>query len=533
MKGWTVRRPGNVVRAIAGDSLVARLGGARLARRFGGGRRRPSPDGRATVNRVMADNLELLATVLETADIPYFVVPTESPHRYRVGVPETFRSRTFQALRALEDPSVRVRLDAESGAKTVVPAMGPLRPALRRKAMRAPAWRVYRPVDNGTWVLGHGQGCEVEFWPFDQAVPERLWNRRWNKRGHVLSRDTATTAELTVGGRTYPTGEVFVAGPHVDEVTFPVDLVYTWVDGDDPDWVAGKNAVLDRLDLTEHTADANDPSRYRDHDELRYSLRSVAEYADFVRHIFIVTDGQVPSWLDTNHERVTVVDHTEIFPSPDYLPTFNSHAIESCLHRIPGLAEHYLYLNDDFFFGRRVTPAHFFHGNGMTKFFLSPALIGGGDPSNTERSVDAAATNTRRLIYERFGRVVSQKLKHAPYPQRRSVLYEMEDLWREEFAGTAASQIRGPQDVPVPSSLFHYYAYITGRGVPGNISSSYVSLGDRGLGRRLRALRRRERFDVLCVNDSSGADPDGRHARRTAFERFMASYWPAKSPFER
>lgn len=481
----------------------------------------------------MADNLELVATAFDAADIPYFVVPSDSRHCYRVGVPESFRSRTLQALRTLDDPSVQVHLDADGASTTLAPAVHALRPATRRKAMRAPLWRIYRPVDDGTRILGRRHGCEVEFWQFDRAVPERLWNRKWNKKGHAVSRDSATSHEITVRDRTYPTADVFVSGPHVDEVTFPIDVVYTWVDGDDPDWVAGKNRALGRVDLDERTADAHDPSRFRNHDELRYSLRSVAAYADFVRHVFIVTDGQVPSWLNVDHDRITVVDHTDIFPSHSYLPTFNSHAIECCLHRIQGLAEHYLYLNDDFFFGRRVTPRQFFHGNGMTKFFLSRALIGGGDPSNTQQSVDAAATNTRRLIYEHFGRVVSQKLKHTPYPQRRSVLYEMEDLWREEFERTAASPIRGPQDVPVPSSLFHYYAYLTGRGVPGNITSRYVSLGDRGLQRRLRGLRRKEDFDVLCVNDATEDDSDDRRTRRGALERFMTSYWPVKSPFER
>lgn len=321
--------------------------------------------------------------------------------------------------------------------------------------------------------------------------------------------------------------------PGFDEVTFPVDVVYTWVDGNDPDWLAGKNEALRQCGADDHAADAHDPSRYQHHDELRYSLRSVATYADFVRHVFVVTNGQVPPWLDRDHDGVTVVDHADIFGDPDCLPTFNSHAIESRLHHIKGLAEHYLYLNDDFFFGRPVTPEQFFHSNGMTKYFLSSALMGAGDEPGTARSVDAAALNTRRLVYERFGRVVSQKFKHAPYPQRRSVLYEMEEVLAEEFARTAASQVRGPHDVPVPSSLFHYYAYLTGRAAPGTISSRYVPLGHERLGRRLRALKRQQGFDVLCVNDTADAPATNLERRRRVLRAFMDSSWPTKSPFER
>ena len=82
-----------------------------------------------------------------------------------------------------------------------------------------------------------------------------------------------------------------------------------------------------------------------------------------------MTDGQVTEWLDRDADGLTVVDHTEIFGPGDALPTFNSHAIESRLHHIDGLAEHYLYLNDDVFFGRRVTPDQFFSPSGQSKFF--------------------------------------------------------------------------------------------------------------------------------------------------------------------
>lgn len=324
-----------------------------------------------------------------------------------------------------------------------------------------------------------------------------------------------------------------VDAPRVDEVAFPVDLVYTWVDGDDPEWAAAKDQVLRELDINGRAADAHHPARYRSHDELRYSLRSVAQHADFVRHVFVVTAGQVPEWLNVDHERLTVVDHRDIFPSRAHLPTFNSHAIESCLHHIEGLAEHYLYMNDDFFFARAVAPEQFFHANGMTKFFLSHAVVGDGDPSRATRSVDAAAANTRRVIHERFGRLVTRKIKHAPYPQRRSVLYEMEAALADLFERTAASRIRGAEDVAVPSSLFHYYAFLTGRAVPGRITSRYVALDEKRLARRLRRLRRRDDFDVVCVNDSLVGDGADRQRRSARLAQFMDSRWSTKGPFER
>lgn len=50
-------------------------------------------------------------------------------------------------------------------------------------------------------------------------------------------------------------------------------------------------------------------SRFEDNEELRYSLRSIERHAPWVRNIFIVTNGQIPSWLNLDNPRVTIVTH--------------------------------------------------------------------------------------------------------------------------------------------------------------------------------------------------------------------------------
>ena len=48
-----------------------------------------------------------------------------------------------------------------------------------------------------------------------------------------------------------------------------------------------------------------------------------------------------------DNDYVTLITHEDIFPNKSHLPTFSSVAIESHLHRIPGLSEDFLYFNDD------------------------------------------------------------------------------------------------------------------------------------------------------------------------------------------
>ncbi|XP_068573448.1 N-acetylglucosamine-1-phosphotransferase subunits alpha/beta [Cebidichthys violaceus] len=114
-------------------------------------------------------------------------------------------------------------------------------------------------------------------------------------------------------------------------------------------------------------------SRFEDNEELRYSLRSVERHAPWVRHIFIVTNGQIPSWLNLDNPRVTVVPHQDIFQNISHLPTFSSPSIETHIHRIPGLSQKFIYLNDDVMFGKDVWPDDFYsHSKGQKVYLTWP-----------------------------------------------------------------------------------------------------------------------------------------------------------------
>ncbi|KAM6436565.1 N-acetylglucosamine-1-phosphotransferase subunits alpha/beta isoform 2-T2 [Liasis olivaceus] len=115
------------------------------------------------------------------------------------------------------------------------------------------------------------------------------------------------------------------------------------------------------------------PSRFEDNEELRYSLRSIERHAPWVRHIFIVTNGQIPSWLNLDNPRVTIVTHQDIFQNLSHLPTFSSPAIESHIHRIRGLSQKFIYLNDDVMFGKDVWPDDFYsHSKGQKVYLTWP-----------------------------------------------------------------------------------------------------------------------------------------------------------------
>ena len=53
-----------------------------------------------------------------------------------------------------------------------------------------------------------------------------------------------------------------------------IDLVYLWVNGNDPKWLAKRNACVGGFT----TAEGNCKGRYVDNDELKFSLRSIEKY---------------------------------------------------------------------------------------------------------------------------------------------------------------------------------------------------------------------------------------------------------------
>ncbi|GGJ41670.1 exopolysaccharide phosphotransferase [Streptomyces brasiliensis] len=498
-----------------------------------------------------AANLGLVVAALEQEGIAYFLVPT-SRTRHTVGVNAVDRERFLTALETQNSGKAVFIGRPLPGGTLKNPALfldGVLPAALRT----APTLRIGENHlgPSGQLLAGPELACDVEFWEdgaqllASEKGPQRLAKvqpqasedifaeslvaPRNNGVTDVLPASEQKPATIRVGERELPTFVPFTL-PTVNDVTFPVDVVYTWVDGEEPEMRA-KRARYHERGTAEILDKETSASRYTSHDELKYSLRSLAMYADFVRHIYLVTDGQKPHWLDDRAPGITVVDHRDIFP-PDVLPVFNSHAIETRLHHIPGLSEHYLYFNDDVFVGRRVTAEHFFHGSGLMKVPVSPLKIGVGKPHAEETATNSASKNVRRLLLEKFGRMTTQNFMHTPLPQQRGTLLALEELFAQDVRRTTASRFRSPQDIAMTAPLLYQYALMTGQGVPGSFRFRYVNISRPDAEQRLADLRRTRRFDFFCLNDVD-VSPEERELVGVRMGEFLEDYFPFPSPFEK
>ena len=132
-----------------------------------------------------------------------------------------------------------------------------------------------------------------------------------------------------------------------------IDIVYTWVESNE-DFEKEKAEWLKKYGME----NINTKYLYSDHQELKYSIMSLKRYFPYYRYIYIVVkDGQYPKYIEKDN-RIKIINHSEIIPK-EYLPTFNSCAIEAYLHRIPNLSEYYLYLNDDLIFLKKINVDYF------------------------------------------------------------------------------------------------------------------------------------------------------------------------------
>jgi len=509
---------------------------------------RVHPDPRPVA--VRTTNLRTLTTLLDEAGIPHFVVPAFNDRGTAIAVSEDHRGKVSKAILG-------------ASPRPLVTQVAPKPPVLRssvdpqstqgRQALAgASVLKTWWPLTDSTRsiVFGPSYAVDLEFWKTDTwregvythsemddaARQNRLVAPRANRVARVVEAgrtrvtdDLGTLSRLTGG---VALGVPVVAHPDLvqptpDQVTFPIDVVYTWVDGTDAEWRRRRDAASGADGHREAASDA----RFMSRDELRYSLRSLYANAPWVNNVFIVTDGQRPRWL-VDAPGVTVVDHREIFRDPTMLPVFNSHAIEANIHRIPGLSEHFVYFNDDMFIGRPVTPNVFFHPNGIAKHFPSQSRVPFSQDSTWDTPVDAATKNVRRLMLQTFGVAISQVMEHAPYALRRSVLEEMEERFPEDFAVTSASKTRSPGDLNIASNFAHHFGFQVGKAVPATMSFAYAGVSARDLKARLdRLLARRDR-DAFCLNDSF-SEPEDVEAQLAVITPFLEAYFPVASPWEK
>lgn len=327
----------------------------------------------------------------------------------------------------------------------------------------------------------------------------------------------------------------------------PIDFVITWVDDSDPAWKA-KKASFDGNE----PSDGNTQVRYRDWDTLRYWFRGVEAFAPWVRYIYFVTDDQKPSWLNIDHPKLKWVKHEDFIPA-EYLPTFNSVAIEWNLHRIEGLSERFVYFNDDVFLIGETTPEDFFV-NGQACDFPTLDFIRGDDLFSHTMRNNAALIN-RHFVFRKVIKTHWRKwgkdqplvgiLKLLLYGLRTrmpgirnphihqsfqkkyfEILWEREYEWIHETCG---HRLRTPTDI-TPYCVRDWQLF-SGDFYPKKPMGRKFHTASMSHSDEAMEYLRKQKGKVICLNDGEKEMNFEQHKQMIieAFERI----WPKKSSFEK
>lgn len=305
-----------------------------------------------------------------------------------------------------------------------------------------------------------------------------------------------------------------------------IDLVYLWVNGNDPQWVAKRNTYLGK------PIEESNVCRYVDNGDLKYSLRSIEKYAPWIHRIFIVTDNQVPEWLNTSNPKIQIVDHTEILPA-ESLPCFNSSVIEHFLANIPGLSEQFLYSNDDMYINQPVTPDTFFAPDGKPYAMMYRRRFGRvrqifrekvlGKPLSPFKKI---VRNASLLVKKRYGKLYAFEPHHNIDAYTRSLYLFIYNECHDELTHMWSNHTRSESDVQ--RSIYYFGAIANTLAHLRYVSKKHSFRLNIHLKSHFAKL---EKFNpvLFCMNDcETVTDKDRIFARN-----YVEKMFPEKSQFEK
>lgn len=297
-----------------------------------------------------------------------------------------------------------------------------------------------------------------------------------------------------------------------------IDFVITWVDGSDKEWLKEKKKYFPGTDT--------DPKRFRDWNLLKYWFRGVEKFAPWVNKIHFITWGHTPDFLDVNHPKLNVVKH-EDYLEEEYLPTFNSNAIELSMHKIKNLSEHFVYFNDDMFLIKEVNQNDFFK-NGLPKDVailnpivpkeydsISGIMLNNIGLINKNFSFRRSFKNNWKkwinyrykqllplnLLFQPWSSIVGLYQQHLPSSFTKST---MSEVWEKEYKYLNETSSRKKRDnkKDVNQWLFKQWSVMDGKFEPRNIDfGKYIMINDIKDIKKFKKAKEKSSTKIVCLND--------------------------------
>lgn len=299
-----------------------------------------------------------------------------------------------------------------------------------------------------------------------------------------------------------------------------IDFVITWVDMNDPKW---KEEFAKYSNKTENTKNGVSDARFRDYGFLKYWFRGVEKFAPWVRKIHFVTSGQKPDWLDENNPKINLVNHKDYIPE-QYLPTYNSVVIERYLHKIPDLAEHFVYFNDDFYIINHITEERFFRNDlpcDIAVFQYNPSwsqwyiriknnirIINKHFNKNEVMTRDHnkwfhksyGARARWNYLLKPYNKFITLRTPHNAQPYLKKTFEEVWAVAGEELTETSANRFRALNDLT--PELFRTWQICKGNFEPYNTYKDTKMFPLMIKAQKAEEAIRNQAYSLICLNDN-------------------------------
>lgn len=337
--------------------------------------------------------------------------------------------------------------------------------------------------------------------------------------------------------------------------TKKIDVVIPWVDSLDKDWQKSKKQYLTK-DISYDSREA----RYRDWDNLKYIFRGIEKNMPWVNKVYFITSGHLPSWLNTNNNKLVCIKHSKYIPKK-YLPTFSSHPIEHNLSRIEELSEQFIYFNDDMFVVNPLKEELFFKDN----LPVYPAILHANTSSDKSEIMQHIYLNNNIVINRHFDlndvlknkqkwfsiknnglRSVIENIFNSKYPQIIGIYNShlptpflkstLKEVWDEEYDildKTSKNRFRSKDDVS--QYLYRYWQLCKGDFMPINPKKlgKEININIKTIDDICNCIENKE-TNMLCLNDSDEVidDKEFNMLKQRIINSFERIY-PEKSGFEK
>ena len=134
-----------------------------------------------------------------------------------------------------------------------------------------------------------------------------------------------------------------------------IDIVIPWLNPTDKWFSQYKNYC-----------ENESPGRIRDLNTMQPALRSILKNLPWIRYIWLIVfdeeQHQNLDWEELKNKKVKFVYHSDIIPK-EFIPNFNSMISEAYIHKIDGIADYFIFSNDDIIFNNYISKEYYLKNN--------------------------------------------------------------------------------------------------------------------------------------------------------------------------